>query len=75
MQDQIRALIESKINAEQLDVALDGNHCTITVVSKDFDGLNTVKRQQLVYGCLSDLIASGELHAVNMRTCTPDEAQ
>jgi len=35
--------------------------------------LNPVKKQQLVYGALSDEIASGVIHAVNMRTYTPEQ--
>jgi len=33
-----------------------------------------VKRQQLVYASLGDLISSGAIHAVNIRTMTPAEA-
>ena len=35
--------------------------------------LIAVKRQQLVFGALNDVIASGEIHAVHMKTYTPAE--
>lgn len=59
------------------DVAVggDGYHIDLTVVSDAFEGLNRVKRQQLVYGVLADVIRSGALHAVNIRARTVAENQ
>ena len=59
------------------DVAVggDGYHIDLTVVSNAFEGLNRVKRQQLVYGVLADVIRSGALHAVNIRARTVAENQ
>lgn len=59
------------------DVAVggDGYHIDLTVVSDAFEGLNRVKRQQLVYGVLADVIRSGALHAVNIRALTAAESQ
>ena len=66
MKQDIENRLTSELNPTSLDVSLDGNHCSITVVSEQFDGLSRVKRQQLVYACLNDKIASGEIHAVNI---------
>lgn len=59
------------------DVAVggDGYHIDLTVVSDAFEGLNRVKRQQLVYGVLADVIRSGALHAVNIRALTAAESR
>jgi len=59
------------------DVAVggDGYHIDLTVVSDAFEGLSRVKRQQLVYGVLADVIRSGALHAVNIQARTPAESQ
>ena len=59
------------------DVAVggDGYHIDLTVVSDAFEGLNRVRRQQLVYGVLADVIRSGALHAVNIRARTVAESQ
>jgi acid stress-induced BolA-like protein IbaG/YrbA len=38
-----------------------------------FDGLRAVKKQQLIYALLNDEIASGAIHAVNMKFYTPQE--
>lgn len=69
----IQDLIKAKINTKHVQVQLDGNHAHVVVVSEAFEGLNAVKKQQLVYGCLNDVIASGAIHAVHMQTHTPAE--
>ena len=72
-EEQIKQLIESNMNAAELMVRVDGSHCVLAVASDEFEGLRTIKKQQLIYACLNDLIASGELHAVTMHTYTPKE--
>ncbi len=69
--DQIKALLESQIPDSEVQVNVEGSHVNLIVVSPVFEGLNPVKKQQLVYGALSDEIASGVIHAVNMKTYTP----
>lgn len=71
--EEIKALIESSIPNSEANVQLEGNHAHLVVVSTSFEGLNAVKKQQLVYGCLQDAIASGVIHAVHMKTYTPDQ--
>ena len=71
--DQIKALLESQIADSEVQVNVDGSHVNLVVVSPAFEGLSPVKKQQLVYGALSDEIASGVIHAVNMKTYTPEQ--
>ena len=72
--NDIKALLETEIAGAEAQVSIDGSHVNIVVVSDVFEGLNAVKKQQLVYGVLSEHIASGVIHAVNMQTLTPSEA-
>lgn len=72
--DEIKALLEANIADSQAQVEIEGSHVNVVVVSAVFEGLNAVKKQQLVYGVLSEQIASGVIHAVNMQTLTPAEA-
>lgn len=72
--DEIKALIEGHIPESHADVTFEGSHLMVTVVSSAFEGLNRLKKQQLVYEALADKIADGTLHAVQMQTLTPDEA-
>ena len=68
----IKERLENKMDAK---VYAEGEGCSmsITVVSELFTNLNQLKRQQLVYSHITDLIKSGEVHAVQMKTLTPSE--
>lgn len=73
--DEIKALIETGLPGSQAQVDGDGYHFQVVVIWDRFSGMSPVKRQQQVYGCLQASIASGALHAISMKTCTPDEQQ
>ena len=74
-EDEIRALVMAGMPGADVVVGGDGYHIDLKVVSDAFEGLNRVKRQQLVYGVLADVIRSGALHAVNIRALTAAESQ
>jgi len=67
-----RRLLESK---EIVFVKVDGDgyHYQLTVVSDAFLNKTAVARQQWVYGQLKDLITTGSLHAITMKTYTTEE--
>jgi len=71
--EQIKSKLEAAIADSQVEVSSDGSHVQVVVVSPVFEGLNAVKKQQLVYAALQDAISSGAIHAVQMKTYTPDE--
>ena len=56
-------------------VIVDGVGCDllITVISAQFAELSLVKKQQLVMMSLIDVLESGRLHAVSIKTYTPEE--
>ena len=58
-----------------IEMDSEGNKLAIEIVGDVFEGLSRVKRQQLVYKALNARIESGEIHAVSMRTYSPEEAQ
>ncbi len=72
--DEIRRLLESALEDSQIEIHAEGNKLALDLVSEKFTGMNRVKRQQFVYTLLNDKISSGEIHAVTMKTRTPDEA-
>lgn len=69
--------IKQRINTsiEDADVFTEGEGCNfeITVVSRAFEGLSPVKKQQLVYACLEQEIASGAIHAISIKAFTPEQ--
>ena len=73
--DDVKKLITDKLHDADVLVETDGYHYQVRVISDAFAGLGAVKRQQLIYGCLNQHILDGTLHAVVMKTFTPDEWQ
>jgi len=71
--EQIKALLEAELSESRVEAVIDGSHLNLVVVSPIFEGLKTLKKQQLVYAVLAEQIADGSLHAVNMQTLTPAE--
>lgn len=52
--------------------AADGSHFDVVIVAEAFAGKSRVQRQRMVYAALGDLMQQG-IHALAMRTYTPDE--
>ena len=71
----VKGLLESHLPDCEFQVQGEGNHYDIEAIGSVFDGLRPVKKQQLVYAALSDSIADGSIHAVNIRTYSPSEWQ
>ncbi|OHC74957.1 MAG: transcriptional regulator [Rhodospirillales bacterium RIFCSPLOWO2_12_FULL_58_28] len=49
------------------------SHFSLKIVSSAFAGKSRIERQRMVYAALADEFAAG-LHALAMKTLTPDEA-
>jgi len=73
--DDVKALLEKQLAGCDIKVEADGSHINIIVIGDIFDGKRSVQRQQLVYTALQEHIASGIIHAVNMKTYTAQEWQ
>ena len=69
----LRCVISSGLGDCEIELQIDGNKIFLDLVADVFVGLSRVKRQQLVYSLLNELIISGEIHAVTMKTVTPEE--
>jgi acid stress-induced BolA-like protein IbaG/YrbA len=50
-------------------------HFDAVIVAPQFVGLSLVKRQQLIYSFFKDKIAAGEIHALSLKTLTPESGQ
>ena len=71
---EVIKLITKKIpNSEVIVENIKGNdHLQVTVISSDFDGLSLVKQHQLVYSALKEELASEAIHALALKTSTPN---
>ncbi|WP_066097284.1 BolA family protein [Xanthomonas massiliensis] len=72
--ETIRELIEAGLPGARAEVSgEDGVHFEATVVSEAFRGKLPLARHRLVYATLGERMG-GEIHALALRTVTPDEA-
>ena len=72
---EVAQRVRQGINDANVMVEGEGCDLLITVVSSQFGGLTTVKKQQLVMATLKEPLASGKLHAISVKAYTPDEWQ
>lgn len=71
--ETVKRLIEQGIPDAQVDVSGDGSHFDAIVVSAVFDGKSLLQRQRMVMATVQPQIASGELHALSIKTYTPQQ--
>jgi len=59
------------------EIIPSGEGCSfnLTVISASFAGEPLIKRHRRVMATLNELIASGALHAVTLKTFTPEESR
>ncbi|MEQ3695817.1 MAG: BolA/IbaG family iron-sulfur metabolism protein [Pseudomonadales bacterium] len=69
--EQVKEIVVAAFPEAQVEVGRDGSHYSIRVVSETFAGMTPVKKQQSVYACLNEHIASGALHALHIQALTP----
>lgn len=72
--ETIRELIQTGLPCAQARVqGDDGVHFEATVVCEAFKGKLPLARHRMVYATLGDLMG-GAIHALQLKTVTPDEA-
>ncbi|MES9855279.1 MAG: BolA/IbaG family iron-sulfur metabolism protein [Sedimenticola sp.] len=69
----VEQLIEAGISGCKAQVTGSGCDFEATVISDDFVGKSLLQKQRLVMAAVKTQIASGELHALSIKTFTPDE--
>jgi acid stress-induced BolA-like protein IbaG/YrbA len=69
----VQQIIQAGLPGCEVKVEGDGSHFDAVVIGEVFAGLSAVKKQQKVYATLGDKITSGEVHALSIKTFTPEE--
>ena len=72
--ESVKEGIAGGLACEHLEVVGDGQHFQALIVSRQFAGRSRVQRHQLVYAALGSRMRE-EIHALSMRTLTPEEWQ
>ena len=71
--EEVQKKIELGIEQSQVTMEGDGCNCSAVIVSPAFEGLSLLQRQRMVLGLVKEEIKSGELHALSVKTFTPEE--
>lgn len=71
--EELKALIQSHLKCQYLELEGDGRHWFATIVSEEFVGMRAIKRHQRVYQTLGEKMHTDEVHALSMKTLTPEE--
>jgi len=73
-QKKVIDLITKKLPSSQVSVEnIKGNdHLQVTVIASEFYGLSLIKQHQLVYSALKEELASEAIHALALKTETPN---
>jgi acid stress-induced BolA-like protein IbaG/YrbA len=70
----VKSYIAAGLECTHLEVEGDGQHFTAVIVSPAFAGKRPIQRHQVVYAALGDRMRE-EIHALSMKTFTPEEFQ
>ncbi|WP_017305057.1 BolA family protein [Spirulina subsalsa] len=73
--EQVETMIKQQLpdaHVKVEDLTGGGDHLQATVVSAAFEGQTRVKQHQMVYGALKDAMASEAIHALALKTYTPE---
>lgn len=73
--EQVETMIKSELPDAQVqiqDLTGGGDHLQAIVVSSQFEGKTLVKQHQLVYGALKEAMATEAIHALAIKTYTPE---
>jgi len=69
----IKGLIENGLPGSEVQVDGDGRHFQAIVVCASFAGKTMLQQHRMVYEALGDQFRSEALHALSIKTLTPDE--
>ncbi len=70
--EDIKNWIESGLPGARVEIEGDGHHFQALIVSPKFEGKTRIAQHQMVYAVLGDRMKA-DIHALSMRTLTPEE--
>ncbi|MEB3210421.1 MAG: BolA family transcriptional regulator [Leptolyngbyaceae bacterium] len=73
--DNVESMIKTSIPdafVQVQDLTGGGDHYQVVVVSSMFEGKGRVQQHQLVYKSVQDAMSTEAIHALSLKTYTPD---
>ncbi len=74
--DQVSTMIKAGLpdaDVQVQDLTGGGDHYQVVVVSSQFEGRSLVQQHQLVYGAVREAMSSEAIHALALKTYTPED--
>jgi acid stress-induced BolA-like protein IbaG/YrbA len=71
--EAIEQLIETGLPGCEAHVSGDGRHFEAQVISEEFAGKTPLQKQRMVMATVKAQIESDELHALSIKTFTPEQ--
>ncbi|MGB0662913.1 MAG: BolA family protein [Pontibacterium sp.] len=72
-EQEVKQILETQLEGCTVYTAGEGCNFQVTVVGEIFASLRPVQKQQKVYACLNEHIANGSIHALTIKTYTPEQ--
>ena len=75
---EIKSTLEKALpgsTIEVQDLTGGGDHFQVWVISQSFEGKSLVDQHQMVYGALKESLGSERIHALALKTYTPEQWQ
>jgi len=72
--EQIEAMIKAEMPDAEIqvqDLTGGGDHYQVTVISSLFEGKGLVQQHQMIYGAVRQAMSSEAIHALALKTYTP----
>jgi len=74
--DEIKSTLDKALPGSTVDIrdlTGGGDHFQVIIVSSQFEGKGLVDQHQMVYGALRDALGSEQIHALALKTYTPEQ--
>jgi len=74
--DEIQSTLERALPGSTVrvdDLTGGGDHFQVWIVSQSFEGKSLVDQHQMVYGVLREALGSERIHALALKTYTPEQ--
>jgi len=75
-QDEIKTTLEKALPDAVVrvdDLTGGGDHFQVWIIAPVFAGKSLVEQHQMVYGVLKDALGSEQIHALALKTYTPEQ--
>lgn len=73
LNNQVEQLLRQALPLDELYIKSEGSHFEVIAVSPEFADMSRLKRQQAINGPLRELIAQNTIHALTVKTFTPEQ--